>query len=295
MALDPFSAGASVLGAGLSYYSSRKAAKAQEKAAREAQNIESRQRSQQRSDQAPYRQIGAGATNQLAGLFGIGGVSGYDDRVVGNKTLKPSEVTALLNQGMSIDDVLKIGTLEGDVKTSDALFLMNKYGISADDLGRLKNGTFSPLQTTTGSNSPDYSSFYNNPGYKFQLDQGQQAIERQAAARGGLASGNTLTALQDYSQGLAQQSYNNYVNQLMGLSGVGQNATNALMGADQASSGRISDSAINIGNARASGVVGQGNALADLVGSLGAMGSDWWGGRKQTGVRAPSRYGTGPM
>lgn len=278
MPFDPFSAGASVIGAGLNAYSARKAAKQQEKAAKAALAEEQRQKSQQRADQTPYRQLGAGAAQQYGGLLGIGGVSGYDDRVVGSKVFKPSEVEALFKQGYKVDDILKLGRL-GDAKTSDMSYLMNTYGVGADDLGRLTSGTFSPMATTQGG-APDYTNFLNSPGYQFQLNQGKQAIERTAAARGGLASGNTLAALTEYGQGLAGQRFDTHMNQLATAMGTGQTATNALIGADQASSNNIADSYNNIGNARASGVIGQGNALADLFGAAGAIGSDWWQNRQ---------------
>jgi len=281
--------------AGSQIYAGNQASKKQAKAGKAAQEEEYRQQAQQRADQSPYRQIGAGATNKLAGLFGIGGVSGYDDRVVGAKVFKPSEVGDLLAQGMSVDQILKLGRLESGAKTSDLNWLMSNRGINADDLGRLKSGTFSPLVSSqpnpdSGSSGPNFSDFYNTPGYQWQLDQGKKAIERSAAARGGLASGNTLGALTKYGQGLADQTYNQYVSNLMNLMQTGQNSTNALMGADMVSSGRIADSYNTIGNANASGVANQGNALGDLFGTLGGL----WAGsnRKQTprtsGLRVPN-------
>jgi hypothetical protein len=47
----------------------------------------------------------------------------------------------------------------------------------------------------------------NEPGYQFELQEGNQAIDRAAGARGGRYSGGTLKALQRYGQGLAQQNY----------------------------------------------------------------------------------------
>ncbi len=52
------------------------------------------------------------------------------------------------------------------------------------------------------------------PGYQFRMNQGMQALERTAAAKGNLLSGNTLAAAQEFGQGLASQEYNNRINQL---------------------------------------------------------------------------------
>lgn len=56
--------------------------------------------------------------------------------------------------------------------------------------------------------------FQANPGYQFALDQGLQAIDRGAASRGMLTSGNTLNAEQQYGTGLANQAYQQYVQNL---------------------------------------------------------------------------------
>lgn len=67
-------------------------------------------------------------------------------------------------------------------------------------------------------NNPDSISDTN--AYKFRFNQGQQALERSAASRGMLNSGNTLAALADYGQGAASQEYGNEFNRLS--SAVGQ-------------------------------------------------------------------------
>src|ERR1035437_796257 len=71
----------------------------------------------------------------------------------------------------------------------------------------------------TGANGPagnarETSNFQANPGYQFQMGQGLQAIDRGAASRGMLTSGNTLNAEQQYGTGLANQSYQQYVSNL---------------------------------------------------------------------------------
>lgn len=75
----------------------------------------------------------------------------------------------------------------------------------------------------------------SDPGYQFELAQGQKAIEGSAAARGLLRSGRTLTGLTEYAQGLAstrageayQRETDRYLtrqNQLLNLISGGQNA-----------------------------------------------------------------------
>lgn len=51
-----------------------------------------------------------------------------------------------------------------------------------------------------------------DPGYQFRFQQGQEAVENSAAAKGSLLGGNTLRALNEYGQGFASNEFGN-VNQ----------------------------------------------------------------------------------
>lgn len=52
----------------------------------------------------------------------------------------------------------------------------------------------------------------NDPGYQFRIDQGAQALERSAAAKGEVAGGGELKALTQYAQGTASSEYQNAFN-----------------------------------------------------------------------------------
>jgi hypothetical protein len=90
------------------------------------------------------------------------------------------------------------------------------------------------------------------PGYQFTQQQGQQGILNAASASGGV-SGNTLTALDRYNTGLADQTYQNALSNAQGAVGMGQAAA-----AGQAQ---------NVGNAAnniSSNLINQGNNLANI-------------------------------
>ena len=53
------------------------------------------------------------------------------------------------------------------------------------------------------------------PNYAFQLGQGQQALNAQNNATGGLVGGNSLKSMQDYSQNFAGNAYQNALNNYM--------------------------------------------------------------------------------
>ena len=119
--------------------------------------------------------------------------------------------------------------------------------------------------------------FQADPGYAFRFSQGQKALERSAAARGGLISGNTGGALQQFGQGLASQEYQNAFNRyqtersarlnpLQSLAGVGQTSVNQLGAAGQNYASGMGEALGAAGQARASGYMGGANAIGGGIG-----------------------------
>jgi hypothetical protein len=108
--------------------------------------------------------------------------------------------------------------------------------------------------------------FEETPGYAFRVGEGQKAIERSAAARGGLNSGATMKALQRFGQGIAAEEYGTYLNRLGAMSGTGQVATQNLGSMGQAAAGQAGNALMQAGNARASGYQAVGNALTGTIG-----------------------------
>jgi hypothetical protein len=119
--------------------------------------------------------------------------------------------------------------------------------------------------------------FQADPGYGFRLKEGLRALESSAAARGGLLSGNTMRGITRYGQGLASDEYTNAFNRyqaeraarlnpLQSLAGMGQ--SNAATMAQQAGQygQNMAQGAAAMGNIRASGYVGQTNALTGALG-----------------------------
>lgn len=125
--------------------------------------------------------------------------------------------------------------------------------------------------------------FQQDPGYAFRQSEGVKALERSAAARGGLLSGSTMKGIQRFGQDLASQEYQNAFNRyqveraarlnpLQSLMGSGQSAANVLTGAAGQTAQAQGQSIYNAGQARASGYIGSSNALASaLSGAAGAI------------------------
>ncbi len=118
-------------------------------------------------------------------------------------------------------------------------------------------GQIATAQQGGGEAGPDYSAFFQSPGYQFRQDEGIRAIDRSASARGQLMSGGTLRELQRYGQGLASSEFGNYANRLSAIAGIGQTAAfgGGQLGAQAA--GQVGTSAANIGQSVMAGGTAQ--------------------------------------
>ena len=103
--------------------------------------------------------------------------------------------------------------------------------------------------------------FQATQGYQFNLGEGQRAINANMAARGMTNSTARGRALSRFSQGLASQEYNNYMNRLAALSGVGQTAAGGLGALGANAAGAAGQATMQAGGAQGAGTVGAFNAL----------------------------------
>lgn len=118
----------------------------------------------------------------------------------------------------------------------------------------------------------DLNDFQASPSYQFNLQEGENAINKAARARGNYYAPATLRDTARYASGLASNeftnAYNRYNtdrgniwNRMFALSGSGQNAAaqQGAFGANTANN--IAGNTIGSGNAQAAGLVGAGNAF----------------------------------
>ena len=127
----------------------------------------------------------------------------------------------------------------------------------------------------------DMQTFEQDPGYAFRMQEGMRALERSAAARGGMLSGNALRGITRFGQDLASQEYGNAFNRfqierqarlnpLQSLMGGGQSAANVLTGAAGSYGQQMGEGMTSLGNIRASQYMGRANALASGLQGLGS-------------------------
>ena len=140
----------------------------------------------------------------------------------------------------------------------------------AANYGRFATADFTPEMFKAGM----------DPGYGFRMSEGLKAVDRQAAARGGLISGNALKASQAYGQDMASQEYQNAFNRFQTIRGntlqpfqmgaaAGQSAA-AMQGQANANFGSAGGQAIGQYGQGASGAYGAaGNAMNTAYGNYG--------------------------
>ena len=120
------------------------------------------------------------------------------------------------------------------------------------------------------------SQFQQDPGYQFRLSEGLKALDRQAAARGGLISGAALKAAGRYGQDYASNEYQNAFNRyqteraaqlqpLQSLVGVGQTTAQQVGQSGMQMAQNVGEAQQSAAAARASGYVGQANALTGAL------------------------------
>lgn len=118
--------------------------------------------------------------------------------------------------------------------------------------------------------------FQASPAYQFNLQEGQKAIDKAAAARGNLYAPQTLQDISKYSQGLAsnefQNAFQNYrssvgdvYNRLFNISQGGQSAAAGLGTAGQAYAGNVANLGMAGAQAQAQGTLGAYGSLQDII------------------------------
>lgn len=267
-------AGIAIVGGAYGARQAKKGAAAQAASYDAATAEQARQFDVLQDKQRPYEQVGAGALNQLAALYGLPQYSA-------DMAAKPLTFDEWVEQNGG--PPLGVGGSPLNRAMGNALQnsrLQQQYQQYVDG--------WKPPEMTGQPGQPgmDFSSFFASPDYQFALKQGEQTVQNSAAAQGGLYSGNALRALTEFGQGSASQYLNNYGNRLAGIAGVGQTAANVVGQGAMQTGANMGNLMVGAGNTRASGIINQGNAVTGLGNQLamlygmGAFGgaTNGWGG-----------------
>lgn len=122
----------------------------------------------------------------------------------------------------------------------------------------------------------------SDPGYQFGLTQGQQALDRKAAAGGGRVSGAALKSASEYATNYATTGYSaayqrrqDRLNRLAALANIGQTSTAGSATAGASSANAISGLVSAQGNASGAAQLAQGNIWGNTANQLGAVAQKW--------------------
>lgn len=165
----------------------------------------------------------------------------------------------------------------------------NATGMLSDMMSRPGEGLLTPWTNTF--KAPTAEEAAQTPGYQFQLQQGENALQNSAAGKGNLLTGRTLADSNTFAQGLAssnyndvfnhaleqyQSSYNTFLNnqnntysRLLGMSGQGLTAAGGAGNLISGIGGDIASLYSAQGSAAAGGTMGSANALSGMFSGLG--------------------------
>lgn len=241
----------SLIAGGNAAGAARDASQVQAQSAQQQVNESRRQFDLTRDDFQQVRETGNAADSALRSLFGLGDfVPSQSAGTVASSQMPASLADFLGRNGGRIQ--LPNGGLvnlpvAGDIGTPAAA----------------STGTATP----TGPQGLDV--FFESPGYQFNLNEGLKTIDRINSANGTLNSGNRFKDAAKFTSGLASNEFGNFFNQLNALRTGGQAATTsgATLGAQL--TGQINNALGNSGAARASGIIGAGNANASAIQGVG--------------------------
>lgn len=283
--MPDFVTGATLAGSLLGADAASSAADTQAASANQASALQYKMWQEQQALQEPFRQGGVAANNQLMYLLGLSSPGGTQTEASLRSSLLPqyttSPGTAATPGGyQSIGPEGAQQWVEGTPGTPGTV---DQTGLN----GAIQNQLAAQQQAQQAQNTdPNFGSlmrdfsmadFEQDPGYGFRLAEGQKALERQAAARGGLISGSALKAATRYGQDMGSQEYQNAYNRfqtnranklnpLQSMAGQGQTSANTLGNAAQSYANQAGEAYMGAGNARASGYMGQANAISGGIG-----------------------------
>jgi hypothetical protein len=175
---------------------------------------------------------------------------------------------------------------KGDYR--NAIDLLNPYA----ETGGKAFQSYADASGVNGQEGHDraVANFRAGPGYQWQVDQATDAVARKSSALGALGSGNTMVAIQDRANNLADQEYDDHLGRLDNIGKTGFAATSAQAGLTKS----LGDLGYNFGQNKAAvhgdatrmGVSTTANTGSQIAGSMK-------GGMLAGQTAAANRFGAG--
>jgi len=245
------------------------ASQAQRDAANTAAQTQLQMYNQTRSDLLPYNTLGSNAFSQLANYFGFGGPSqpSYSQTIGA-----PAGYGGSASYG-GFGGIGGFGDYSNLSPGSTGGLSLSGFNLPSNLVGGQRFGNpvnTTPLQGGGTQGVPNFgaltSALEQFPGYQFALSQGQQALDRSAAARGQVLSGAQLKDSQAYGQGLALNGvWQPFVSELNTAASLGENAAATTGNNGATAANGIAQSQLAAGQASAAGTIAQGNIFSSAL------------------------------
>jgi hypothetical protein len=251
----------------------------------------------------PFVQRGNVAGNQINALLGLGGTQPVPTSAAQTGTQTPAtgpaQTTGVVSQtpvAGGANTIFGRKTIGFNPETGATDFTMPSTAWYAQPAQQAATAPTTPATTAVGGTTPAatgqtaqqaasaaFNQFAHSAGIDFQLQQGTNALQNSAAARGMLQSGATLKALQNYGQNTALNNYfMPYLGLLQGqqatgaqsgaaIAGVGSNFGNTVSNIYGQQAGAIqngADAASNAALLRGQANAGLGNTIGSALGGL---------------------------
>ena len=221
-----------------------------------------------------------------------GAIEGGDDTA--------SSAAGAANAGAQADIDLRRRMYEEDVARRQPFY---QAGVNA--LPGYVSGIAPGGELVRGFTQADYQA---DPGYAFRLAEGQKALDRQAAARGGLISGGALKAAQRYGQEMGSQEFGRAYERFRDTQGLRRNALAGVVGFAPTAAGSMAaggqsyatgagpqmyQQGVNTGNALIAGQQARESSYGQLGSAFGKYLTGGGGGSAQAAFSQTGLGGSG--
>ena len=210
---------------------------------------------------------GIAAAAVVGGSAAIGGISGYLGKRAGDKSANAAARALKEGKINAVTDINKyFGEAEG-------------FLTSYESGGRQ---AFDIVSDIMGLNGPEaqasaYEAFKTDPGYKFQVTQANEALQRSALAKSDIFSGNFAAASGELNTGMADQSFGNYYKRLLGLAEGGRQTAGALAELKTARGSGLANIYTGQASSMADLELAKGQNDANFYSNMGNAAADIWG------------------
>ena len=210
----------------------------------------------------------SGKAGRLAAMWGVDQANASANRI--SDLLGAGQTNAL--EALKAGQAPALGALGAGYDTAKSEYqgAIDRFNPWAD----AGKGALGMYQNSLGlggaaGNDTATAAFREAPGYKYSVDQATDAVARKASALGALGSGNTMQAISDRAQNMADQGYKGWQDQLNGLSNTGL----AAVGQQAGLQGRLGDLGAQRGRDEAGIYTGDAARSADIYSNFARMGA----------------------